>query len=367
MHPELLYQIALTLVPNIGTIQARILLENFEKASDIFKVPLKKLESIEGIGTIRAKNIKSFTDFAQAEKEIRFIEKHNIQTLFFKNDNYPQRLKHCFDAPPLLFYKGSANLNHPHIISIVGTRSPTAYGEWATQQIVTELTPHNVIIVSGLAYGIDAISHRTALKNNISTIAVLAHGLDRIYPIQHRNLAKEMITQGGLLTDFISNTKPDKQNFPKRNRIVAGISDAVIVVETGEKGGSMITAELAFEYNRDVWAVPGRINDKKSEGCLHLIKNQKALPFISVDNMIQEMGWHINAKIQPSKIKRSLFLDATPEEQTIFNLLQEKETIHIDEIFLQSGLSNSIVAASILQLELKGAIQSLPGKRYKIA
>ncbi len=365
MQQDIIYPIALTLVPTIGDIQARILLEHFENANAIFKASQKKLETIEGIGTIRAKNITSFTNFARAEKECQFIEKHHIQAISYKDSAYPNRLRYCYDAPPLLFYKGNANLNHTHIISIVGTRSPTSYGEWVTQQIVEQLTSHNVIIVSGLAYGIDVLAHRTAMKNNTSTIGVLAHGFDRIYPSQHRNVAKEMMLQGGLLTNFMSNTKPDRQNFPKRNRIVAGISDAVIVVETNEKGGSMITAELAFDYNRDVWAVPGRINDPKSKGCLHLIKNQKAIPFITADAMVQEMGWMLKEKKQPC-INRSLFIDMTPEEQTIFNVLQKKESTHIDELFLKSKLSNSVVATSILQLELKGIIKSFPGKMYKL-
>jgi DNA processing protein len=265
-----------------------------------------------------------------------------------------------------LFYKGSINLNYVRCIAIVGTRSPTAYGEWITEQIVKQLAPYNVLIVSGLAYGIDVLAHQTALQNNLFTIGVLAHGLDRVYPTQHKNLAKEMILQGGLLTDFITRTKPEKQNFPKRNRIVAGISDAVIVIETGQKGGSMITAGLAFEYNRDVWAVPGRLNDAKSEGCLRLIKNQKAMPFISVKDMVQEMGWNLNTKQSPSTTQCQLFIEATPEEQIVFKLLQQKEAMHIDELFLRSGLSNNTVASSILQLELKGIIQSLPGKMYTI-
>lgn len=366
MYTELIYQISLTLVPNIGAIQARILLEHFEQASDIFKASAQKLETIEGIGYIRAKSITSFNAFAQAEKEVAFIQKHHIQPLFFKEDAYPQRLKHCYDAPPILFYKGNISLNDAHVISIVGTRSPTSYGEWATQHIITQLAPHNVIIVSGLAYGIDALAHKIALQQGLSTIGVLAHGLDRIYPIQHKGLAKDMLQQGGLLTDFMSGTQPDKQNFPKRNRIVAGLCDAVIVIETAAKGGSIITADLAFQYNRDVWAVPGRMNDVKSAGCLQLIKNQKAIPFVSVEDMIVEMGWDDPAKSKKETIQHSLFTDATPEEQNIFNLLQEKSNIHIDELFLYSGLSNSSIAATLLQLEIKGIIESLPGKRYKL-
>lgn len=366
MYEELIYQIALTLVPNIGSVQARILLEHFECAGDIFKAPIKKLETIEGIGHIRAKSITSFNGFARAEQEVAFIQKHQIQPLFFKNDNYPQRLKHCYDAPHLLFYKGNTLLNDARIISIVGTRSPTSYGEWATQNIITQLAPHNVMIVSGLAYGIDALAHKTALQQGLSTIGVLAHGLDRIYPTQHKSLAKDMLQQGGLLTDFMSGTQPDKQNFPKRNRIVAGLCDAVIVIETAAKGGSIITADLAFQYNRDVWAVPGRMNDVKSAGCLQLLKNQKAMPFISVDDMVVEMGWNTSVKINKQAMQRSLFTDASPEEQNIFNLLQEKASTHVDELFLRSGLSNSSIAATLLQLEFKGVIESLPGKRYKI-
>lgn len=364
MHEELIHQIALTLVPNIGAIQARILLEHFEQASDIFKASAKELETIEGIGYVRAKSIISFNDFKQAEKEAAFIQKHHIHPLFLKEDAYPQRLKHCYDAPHLLFYKGNISLNNMHVVSIVGTRSPTSYGEWVTQNIITQLAPHNVIIVSGLAYGIDALAHKTALQQGLSTIGVLAHGLDRIYPAQHKGLARTMLQQGGLLTDFMSGTQPDKQNFPKRNRIVAGLCDAVIVIETAAKGGSIITADLAFQYNRDVWVVPGRINDVKSTGCLQLLKSQKAMAFVSVENMIIEMGW--NRSTKKETIQRSLFTNATPQEQSIFNLLQEKPTTHIDEIFLHSGLSNSNIAATLLQLELKGIIQSLPGKLYKL-
>lgn len=363
---ELLYQLALTQVPNIGDIQARLLVQHFGSASAIFKAKKPKLEAIEGMGTIRAAAIHAFRDFSAAEQEMRFLEQYKITPLFFTDPHYPQRLLHCADAPVLLFYKGTADLNAGKILAIVGTRSHTDYGKKCTETLVAELAPHGVVIVSGLAYGIDGIAHRTALKNELSTIGVIGHGLDKMYPQEHASLAREMAQQGGgLLTEFWSGTKPDKHNFPLRNRLVAGISDATLVMETDLRGGSMITAQLADGYNRDVFALPGRITDPRSRGCNHLIQQNRAIAFTGTEQLLQALGWCQETKKEKS-LQKALFLDLTPEEKTVVELLKEKDAVHIDEINLRSSLSSSNAAAAILNLELNNVIQSLPGKMYRL-
>ena len=364
LSADLLYQISLTLVNGIGPVQSRLLIEQFISAEAIFKAKKKELGAIEGIGEIKANQIKSFTDFKMAEEEIKFIDKHYIQPLFITNNEYPQRLLNCYDAPVLLYYKGNADLNNKKSLSIVGTRNNTDYGKRITEELIENLKEYQVTIYSGLAFGIDAIAHKSALKNNLETVAVLAHGLHSIYPQQHKSLAKEMLLQGGLLTEFTKNIKADKHNFPRRNRIVAGISDATIVIETDVKGGSMITAELAFNYNKDLFAIPGRTTDVKSSGCLKLIYQNKAMLLANVQQLAENLGW----SNQPTKKKqqRILFVDLTKDEQIIVDLLKQKEQVSIDEIFLQSKLSSSAIAAALLNLELQNIIVSLPGKMYQL-
>ncbi len=364
MPDNLLYQIALTLIPNIGPVQARILVEHFGDAESIFKASRKELSVIENIGEVRAHSIKAFKDFSEAEEEIEFSEKYKIQTLFITDKNYPQRLLNCYDPPTLLYYRGNADLNSAKIISIIGTRNNTEYGKSVTDKLITDLREQNVVIVSGLAFGIDAIAHKAALQNNLPTISVLAHGMDTIYPSQHKNLAKDILQNGALLTEMRKKTKPDKHNFPKRNRIVAGIADATIVVETATKGGSMITAQLANNYNRDVFAFPGKTSDTKSMGCNYLIKQNCAILLTDAQQLIETLGWQ-QKKSKP-KAQRELFIDFTAEEKIIFDILYEKDGVHIDELFLKSGLSSSAVAASMLNLELQNVIVSLPGKIYRL-
>lgn len=366
MSEQLLYQIALTLIPNIGAVQAKILLEQYGDAESIFKAKLKDLEKLEGIGTVRAKWIKTFEDFSLAEAEIAFIEKYKITPLFILDDNYPQRLLHCYDAPTVLYYRGSADLNNAKVISIIGTRSNTDYGKQFTDELIAALQPLHVLVVSGLAYGIDAIAHKAAVQENLSTVGVLAHGLDTIYPATHKKLAKEMLLHnGGLLTEFISNTKPGKHNFPRRNRIVAGMADCTVVIETAAKGGSMITAELANGYNRDVFALPGKVFDNKSEGCNQLIKNNKAILLTDAAQLMDVMGW-VDRKVTP-KPQKELFITLTPDEKLIVDILKQQETTHIDEVFLKSGLNSSLVASAMLSLELQQVIISLPGKMYRLS
>jgi DNA processing protein len=353
-------------VPNIGYVHARTLVQHFGSASAVFEAKKSLLEKIEGIGTVRANSIKSFKEFDRAEAEIAFIEKYNIQPLFITDAAYPQRLLHCYDAPAMLYYKGMANLNASRMVAIVGTRNNTDYGKQVTEALVKELSASDVIIVSGLAYGIDGIAHKCALKHNIPTIGVVGHGLDQVYPHGHSGLAKDMLKHGGgMLTEFKSKTKPDKHNFPGRNRIVAGISDVIILVETGIKGGSTITAEIANSYNRDVFAVPGKITDPKSEGCNHLIKTNKAAIFTDAADLLETMGWQkTTAKPAP---QTQLFIQLSEEEEKLIALLRQKELMHIDELNLQSGLSMSAVAAAVLNLELQGVIRVLPGKMYKLS
>ena len=322
MNRDLLYQIALTLIPNIGCVHAKVLIETFGNAENIFKARKKDLSAIENIGLIKAAGIKAFDDFKAAEDEIKFIEKYKIQPLFITDKNYPQRLLNCYDSPTLLYYRGNADLNVSKIISIIGTRSNTDYGKQVTEKLISELKDLNVLIVSGLAFGIDAIAHKAALQNELETVAVLAHGLHTIYPQQHKAVAKDILQHGGLLTEFRNGDKPDKHNFPKRNRIVAGIADATIVIETAIKGGSMITAELANNYNRDVFALPGRITDIKSAGCNYLIQNNKAILFTDAKELIESLGWQ-SKKIN-KKQQKELFIELSDDEKIIINILKGK-------------------------------------------
>ena len=342
MKEALKYQIALTLIEGIGSVQAKILIDHLGTAEAIFKAKKKDLSLIEGIGEYRASQIKSFTNFSEAEDEIPFLEKHHIQPLFITHKNYPQKLLHCYDAPTMLYYRGTADLNHKKSVSIIGTRMNTDYGKQITELIVEELQSQNVAIVSGLAFGIDAIAHKAAVKNNLPTVGVLAHGLDSIYPLQHKSLAKEMLLNGGLLTEFRQKAKADKHNFPRRNRIVAGMTNATIVIETADKGGSMITAELAYNYNRD-----------------------KATLFTSVNQMLEELGWY--EKLKPLKKQRELFIDLSDDEKIVVEIIKQKDVVSIDEIYLKSNLSSSSVAAAILNLELQNVLIGMPGKMYKLA
>jgi DNA processing protein len=375
LSSELLYQLALTEVPNIGCVHAKILAQEFGSAEKIFKANQQQLEKIEGIGEVRAKAIKSFSDFSKAEEEIKFIEKYKIRPLFLTDKNYPQRLLNCYDSPTLLYFKGDTELNTSKIIAIIGTRNNTDYGKQQTEKLVKELAGQNVLVVSGMAFGIDAVAHKASVKNNLPTVGVLAHGLDQMYPPEHSNLAKEMIKHGGgLLTEFRSKTKPDKHNFPTRNRIVAGMSDAVVVIESGEKGGSIITAELANGYNKDVFALPGRVTDNKSAGCNFLIRNNKAMLLTDAEEIVEIMGWEEKAKSLKDlpdgkagrKSQREIFIELSKEEKIIVEILKEKETVSIDEINFRSGLTSSTVAAAILNMELQGVVASLPGKIYKL-
>jgi DNA processing protein len=366
MNEELLHRIALTMVPELGPVLARQLINRFGTARTVFKSTRTALAQTEGIGEFRAAQIKQFRDFAAAEKEMCTVASAGISVLFISDDAYPHRLRQCYDAPLLLYYKGSVALNQSRIISIVGTRRQSSYGKQITEQLITALAPYEVMIISGLALGIDATAHRQALQSGLPTIAVLAHGLNNIYPDQHRSLAAQIATQGGLLTELNWQEKPDRHHFPKRNRIVAGMADATLVMETEPRGGSMITADLAFQYNRDLFALPGRITDLKSSGCLQLIRDQKAVPLIDAAQLADSLGWNQPKTVTTPATQRHLFPELSAEEISIINLLATRGTATVDELYLASGLSNSRAAATLLSLEMQQLVRQLPGKQYQL-
>ena len=319
---------------------------------------------IPGIGSIRASEIKKFRLFERIENEIQYANNNNIAVLVKGQEDYPRRLEECLDAPHVLYYKGHTQLNALKTISIIGTRSPSSYGKEHTSSLIATLAAYAPLVVSGLAYGIDTIAHRESIKNEMPTVAVLGHGFKFIYPYENRQLAAEMISNGGLLTEFMHDVKPDKQNFPKRNRIVAGLADAVVVIESGEKGGSLITADIANSYNRDVLALPGRTTDLKSSGCNYLIKNNKANLITSGKDLIEFLNW-VKKSTPTKKYQLEFFVDLNDHEKLIFEQINERGPISIDEITIRAGIKPSMAASIIFSLEMKNLVVALPGKCYK--
>ncbi len=361
----LVYQVALTLVPGIGDVQGKKLISYCGGVESVFKESKAHLLKIPGVGEAVIKALQQKGLFERAEKEVEFIRQFKIAPLFYTDKLYPERLKHCADSPMLLYYKGKAALNHPRIISIVGTRKPTDYGREICSQIIKDLSDLDVMIVSGLAFGIDTTAHKTAVGENLKTIAVLAHGLDIIYPPLNRSLAYKMIKNGGLLTEFISGTKLNKDYFPRRNRIIAGMADAVLVVESAEKGGALITAEIANSYNRDVFAIPGRVGDITSSGCNALIRTNKAALIQSAEDIKFMMGWDTTENTEARQ--RKLFINLNDEERKIMDILGVRGQAGIDEIYLTSGLPASKVASILLRLEFEGLVRCMPGKIFRQA
>lgn len=352
------------MVPTIGPVLAKNLLSYCGSAEAVFKQSEQKLLKIPGIGKRNARKILDYTDFSAAKKELEFIGKHGIDILFFTDSRYPEKLRHIADAPLILYHKGNTDLNAPRMLGIVGTRQATDFGKEFCDKVVKELKEYNCSIISGLAYGIDIAAHRAAIDNGLPTVAVLAHGLDRIYPEQHAATAKKMIENGGLLTEYPRGTNPDRENFPSRNRIVAGICDALLVVETDLKGGAMITAEIAFSYNRDVFAVPGSPDASKSKGCNHLVKNNKAALIESADDIAEIMGWD-KSVTKPKAKQAPQGLEG--DEKKIADALFSAGSMGMDDIALKTGMDLGKTALILLELELKGMVKSLPGKVYKLA
>jgi len=355
------------MIPKVGPMAAKQLISYCGSVEAVFQEPLKALEKIPSIGRSTAQNIIKQEVLSAAEFEMRFMEQNGIQALYYQDPQFPFRLKQCPDSPILLYQQGSCNLNTKKVVSIVGTRSSTDYGEEWTMEFVKQLANHDILLVSGLAYGIDICAHKSALDNNIPTIGVLGHGLDRIYPAKHTQFAKDMLNHGALLSEFTSGNKPSRENFPKRNRIVAGMSDAIIVVEAKKRGGALITADLGFQYNRDVFALPGNYNQSTSEGCNHLIKSTKANLIESIKDLEYIMNWSEDndSKIQSDdSFQTELFINLSQDEEEVLNTLLIKAQ-PIDLIALKVKIPISRLIQILLQLELKGLIKNLPGNLYK--
>ncbi len=362
---ELIYKIALTLIPGVGSVNGKSLVAYCGGVKAVFMEKKRALLKIPGIGEQTVNALANHNVFERAEQELQFIEKNKIIPLFYLDKEYPVRLKQCHDSPLMLYYKGTADLNVPKVVALVGTRKATEYGRDMCRRLVEGLVEHNVLVVSGLAYGIDTWSHKAALDNDLETVGVLGHGLDRIYPFANRSLAEKMSEKGGLLCEYMSNTTPDRENFPMRNRIIAGMSDAVIVVEAGVTGGALITAEIANSYNRDVFAVPGRLGDPHSEGCNMLIKINKAALIQSAKDISYLLNWN-ESKVQKQTIQRQLFLNLTPDEELIVNVLKEKGDLDIDTLLIESKILPAKAASILLNMEFEGVLRCLPGKVYRL-
>lgn len=367
MTDKQIYQIGLTMINGVGDILARHLLESVGDAEAVFTEKKQLLEKVPGIGSAHVSEIKRADVLLRAEKELSFARKNGISLYFLTDTNYPERLRECPDAPVLFYFKGNADLNAPRIISVVGTRRASAYGQELTENLLRELSARfpDLLVVSGLAYGIDICAHRNALRDQLPTVGVLAHGLDRIYPPAHRATAVEMLDRGGLLTDFPSGTNPDRQNFVRRNRIVAGLADTTIVIESAEKGGSLITADIAFSYGRDVYTFPGRVTDLNSKGCNQLIRQNKAGLITCADDLIMAMRWDIEQRTEALPLQTQLLFPENAEGDRIIAFLSQHKEAHINELSLALNLPVHQLSSLLFELELDGRVKSMPGSIYK--
>jgi DNA processing protein len=364
--PELLYKIALSLIPGIGSITARKLINSTGNPRSVFYEKRSMLLKIPGVGQLVAEKISAKGLLKKAEEEIAYISRNDIKPLYFKDKDYPERLNQCPDGPIMIYVKGNVNFNGIRFLSIVGTRTPTSYGIEMTRKIVASLHEkgHQLVIVSGLAYGIDVCAHKAALSNGFKTVAVLGHGLKYLYPSVHFSVAGKIVKQGALLTDFPGDEKPERNNFIKRNRIIAGLSDATIIVESNIKGGALITADIANSYNRDVFAVPGRAGDPFSSGTNQLIKRHHASLIENCEDIEYLLGWDIKEKSMA--VQAELFRELSEEEQILLNILSREEKLEIDLLCIRTGIPVNKVSALLLNLEFAGYVKSLPGNLYKI-
>jgi DNA processing protein len=361
---NLLYCIAITLIPNIGHVNAKKLIAWCGDPKAVFREPRSHLAKIPGVARLLSQDISFKGLLDRAEKEVKFIVNNRIIPFYYYEDDYPSRLRHCADSPLMLYFKGNASLKGKKALAVVGTRKSTPYGRMMCEEIIEGFRNDDIDIISGMAYGIDSCAHRKALSADLHTIGVLAHGLDRIYPWENRRMAARMISQGGLITEFLSGSVPDRENFPKRNRIIAGLSDAVLVVESATKGGAIITADIANSYNRDVFAVPGRVNDEYSDGCHLLIRRNVAALARSAADIRYSMGWAETGLRRKNLAER--FARYGPEEKKVLSVIMEKNRASVDDIVIIAGLGASKTAGVLLKLEFEGAITGLPGKMYEI-
>jgi DNA processing protein len=362
---SLKHKIALGLIPHIGDINARKLVAHFGSVEAIFMEPYGSLVKIPGIGSGLAKYITDRSYLAAAEKEAEYVARKNIRTYFYLDDDYPFRLRQCDDSPVVFFYKGNCSLDAAKILGVVGTRSSTPRGKEMCNRIIGGLASDypDLVIVSGLAYGIDISAHKAALAFNLPTIGVLGHGLNTIYPSIHTSTAEAMLKNGGLLSDFLSDALPERNNFLKRNRIIAGLSDAVLVVESGIKGGALITADIANSYNRDVFAVPGRPDDQWSAGCNSLIKSNKAALAGCSEDIEGFLDWNSGGKKAP--VQTALFSEMDETEKALFDLISKENEMNIDAICRALGQPVYKLSSLLLQMEFKGLIKCYPGNLYR--
>lgn len=368
---EKLYMIALTQLPRIGLKTLRELLDIAGSATALYDSRRDIRDVIpDASQELRETFAQLDTYLPRSVEEMEWAEKCHIQCLSYLDDDYPHRLKECDDAPMMLYYRGNADLNSQRIISMVGTRRITEYGKEVCDNLVSSISQMcpDAIIFSGLAYGVDIHCHRASLKYGLDTVGVLAHGLDQIYPTNHRNTAVEMASRGGLLTEFMSHTAIDKRNFVQRNRIVAGCSDAVIVVESAERGGSLITASLGEGYYREVFAVPGRITDVASRGCNMLIAQNKATPLLSAVDLMETMGWQSQDVLREQirdGIQQQLFPDLSDNEQKVLDSLRDAEGKQLSQLLADTHLPVGELSSILFNLEMKGVVKMMAGNRYK--
>lgn len=362
---DLLHLLALQNVAKIGDITAKKLISHCGSAEAIFKEKKKNLLNIDGIGSTTISDLFGTYHFEVAEKELKFIKDNEVKCSYFMDSEYPEKLKHCIDGPILLFQSGTINLKKQRIISIVGTRKITTYGISFCEQLVEQLAVFNPVIVSGFAYGTDISAQKAALKNNLQTIGCLAHGLNQTYPTAHKKYVADIEKHGGFMTDFWSSSNPDRENFLKRNRIIAGLSEATIVIESAERGGSLVTADIANSYNRDVFAVPGRTTDNQSVGCNNLIKFQKAHALTTPLDVPYILNWELESNKKPA-IQKQLFIELEEQEKVIYNYLKQNDKQMLDIIAIECQMPIFKVAGVLLNMELKGVVRPLPGKLFEI-
>jgi DNA processing protein len=363
---SLKHKIALGLIPGVGDINARKLVSHLGSVEAVFSESYRNLTKIPGIGAGLAASITGRSYLDLAEKEAEYVTKNRIRTFFYLDNDYPYRLKQCEDSPVVFFFRGNCDLNDRKILSIIGTRSATVRGKELCDKIIAGLAEEDpdIIIVSGLAYGIDIAAHKSALARNVKTIGVLGHGLKTIYPAIHGNTADAMLRNGGLLSDFLSDALPERNNFIKRNRIIAGMADATLVIESGIKGGALITADIAASYNRDVMAVPGRPDDQWSSGCNSLIKSNKAALVENPGDVMYVLGWQPEKSRQP--VQKSLFSELEEDERPVFELLSKESELTIDALSRSLGQPVYKLSATLLQMEFKGVLKCFPGNLYRL-
>ncbi len=361
---ELLYALALQRTKNIGDVNAKRLISKCGSAENVFLEKKQHLMKINGIGSYAMRYLFDGANLREAEKELVYLQENNITARYFLDNSYPERLRYCIDAPLVLFSKGNINLNNPRVISIVGTRKITSYGRSFCQQLIEEIKDYQPIVVSGFAYGVDIYAHQMAMKHQLQTIGVMAHGLEQMYPKVHQKYAEGVLNNGGFLTEFWHTDSIQRENFLQRNRVIAGMSEATIVIESAEKGGSLVTADIAFSYNREVFAVPGRANDVYSKGCNNLIKRNKAAILTSGKDLARYLNWDLEQE-RPKIVQKQLFVEMSVEEQKIHDFLMSKGKQLLDVISLECQIPVHKATTFLLQMEMKGLIKPLPGKLFE--